>query len=171
MKFLIAKSSRSLHYFLLFIALVIWSCGGKSAKDDPILQEATKIHEEAHEMQEGIEPTIEGIDSLKTVLIEKKKSLADSSAKQIDELVGALDKIKGDFEAWEENVVSVPGMEDEHEHEHSKEGEHHHHHDHKPAPDVTSEQMLDIQKEIRKNIEAIKADLDKAMAKVTALVK
>jgi hypothetical protein len=36
------------------------------------------------------------------------------------------------------------------------EGEHHH--DHKAAPNVTSAQMLEIQKEMRANIEKIKSD-------------
>lgn len=155
---------------LLSIALLVGACGGKSAKDDPILQEATKIHNEAHEMQEGIEPTVGQIDSLKTLLTNKKATLNDSTAKQVDELIVALDKVKGDFESWEENIVSVPGMEHDHEHEgHNHEG--HDHHDHKPAPDVTPEQMLDIQKEIKKNMERIKADLETTMTKVKAILQ
>lgn len=155
------------------LATAVWlgACGGKSAKDDPILQEAAKIHEEAHEIQEGIEPTVAQFDSLKTLLTNKKTTLADSLAAQADEAVASLDKIKADLESWEENLVVVPGMEHDHEHEgHNHEG-HDHKHDHKPAPDVTPEQMLDIQKEIKKNIEAIKTELDATMAKVKGLLQ
>lgn len=140
----------------LCIALTasVLACGEKK---DAFLEEAGKIHNEAHDIGEGIEPQIETIDSLTALLNTQKLTLKDAAQlARVDSTVAALGSVKTAFEAWEDNIVSVPGM----VHKHA-EGEAHEH-NHKPAPDVTSEQMLEIQKEMKTNIEKIKADLQKA---------
>jgi hypothetical protein len=152
---------------ILTLVTLIWACGN-SLKDDPKVKEAGKIHLEASEIQEEIEPMVEQIDSLNSVLTDKKKTLADSSAKQADEVIAALSKVKTDFEDWEANVFEVPGV--EHDHEHA-EGEHHHHHDHKPAPDLTPDQMLDVQKEMLKTIQGLKETLNQNMDKAKTLLQ
>jgi ABC-type nickel/cobalt efflux system permease component RcnA len=148
-----------LSYFLgITLLLNVTACGDKK---DPNLEEAGKIHNEAHEIGEAIEPQIEALDSLKNVLLEKKKTLTDAAAlAKIDSTTAAFEAVQQAFETWEDNIVSVPGM--EHNHDHAAGEAHAHEHDHKPAPDVTSEQMLEIQKEMKTNIEKIKADLAKA---------
>jgi hypothetical protein len=125
---------------ILTLVTLIWACGN-SLKDDPKVKEAGKIHLEASEIQE---------------------------AKQADEVIAALSKVKTDFEDWEANVFEVPGV--EHDHEHA-EGEHHHHHDHKPAPDLTPDQMLDVQKEMLKTIQGLKETLNQNMDKAKALLQ
>jgi len=141
---------------LLSIALVAstLACGEKK---NTFLEEAGKIHNEAHEIGEGIEPQIESIDSLTALLNTQKVTSKDAAQlARVDSTVAALGSVKAAFEEWEDNIVGVPGM----EHTHA-EGEAHAH-NHKPAPDVTSEQMLEIQREMKTNIEKIKADLQKA---------
>lgn len=146
----------STFYCLLLTAycLLLTSCGDKK---DPKMEEAGKIHLEAMEIEEALHEQVEGVDSLKIVLNDKKKTVTDAAAvASIDSTIAALDAIAKSFEEWEENLVEVPGLAHEHHHH---EGEEHHHHDHKPAPDVSGEQMIEIQKEIKTNIEKIKSDL------------
>jgi copper chaperone CopZ len=153
---------RSLFYSLLFVAggAMLTSCGDKK---DPKMEEAGKIHLEAMEIEETLHEQVEGIDSLKIVLNDKKKTVTDAAAiASIDSTVAALDAVAKSFEEWEENLVEVPGLAHEHHHHEGEE----HHHDHKPAPDVSGDQMIEIQKEIKANITKIKSDLADAEARV-----
>jgi hypothetical protein len=153
-------------YYLLFFSccLLLTACGDKK---DPKMEEAGKIHLEAMEIEEAVHEQVESIDSLKVVLTDKKKSLKDSSAvASIDSTIAAFDAVAKSFEEWEENLVEVPGLAHEH---HDHEGEEHQH-DHKPAPNVSSDQMIEIQKEIKANIEKIKADFTKAQERLKAIL-
>ena len=142
-------------------SFVFVACGPDK---DPKMEEAGKIHLASMEIEEALHEQIEGIDSLKVVLNDKKKSLTDAAAiASIDSTVAQLDAVAKSFEEWEESLVEVPGLPHEHHHH---EGEEHHHHDHKPAPEVSGEQMIEIQKEIKTNIEKIKADLERVQERV-----
>ena len=144
-----------------FLTIVLVSTLACTDKKDPKLEEAGKIHNEAHEIGEAIEGQIEAIDSLKTLLAEKKKTMTDAAAMaRLDSTSAALEGVQKAFTAWEDNIVGVPGM--AHKHEHAEGEAHKHDHNHKPAPDVTPDQMLEIQQEMKTNIEKIKADLNKA---------
>ncbi|MEZ4903133.1 MAG: hypothetical protein R2822_15940 [Spirosomataceae bacterium] len=147
----------NIHYFLLAtFCLFLVACGDKK---DPLMEEAGKIHLEAMAIEEGLHEQIEGIDSLKVALDEKRKTITDAAATaSLDSTVAMLDAVANSFETWEENLVEVPGLAHEHHHHEGEE----HHHDHKPAPNVSSEQMVEIQKEIKANIEKIKSEMAKA---------
>jgi hypothetical protein len=141
-------------------AFVLVACGDSaSEKDQALLDEAGKIHLEASEIQEAVEPELTVLDSLKTQLTSRRATLKDTAA--VSAALAQISGVMAAMEAWEENAVEVPGV--EHNHEHA-EGEGHHHHEHKKAPDVTAAQMLDIQKEIKKNIDQIQADVKTAKA-------
>lgn len=153
---------RAVVYSLLLTAygVLLVSCGDKK---DPKMEEAGKIHLEAMEIEETLHEQVECIDSLKIVLNDKKKTVTDAAAiANIDSTVAALDAVAKSFEEWEENLVEVPGLAHEHHHHEGEE----HHHDHKPAPDVSGDQMIEIQKEIKANIQKIKSDLASAEERV-----
>ena len=151
---------------LLITAILLASLAACGDKKDAKLDEAGKIHNEAHEIGENIESQIEGIDSLKTLLADKKKTLTDAATiARLDSTVAVLGGVAQAFADWEDNIVSVPGL----VHKHA-EGEAHEEHNHKATPDVTSEQMLEIQQEMKKNIEKIKADLTRAEEMMKALL-
>jgi allophanate hydrolase subunit 1 len=147
---------------ILTVSLIVVACADKK---DPNIEAAIKIHNEASAIAAGIETQIEAIDSLQTLLIEKKKTLGNAApaAASIDSTVAALAAVATAFESWEQNIIEVPGM----VHDDSA-GEHHH--DHKPAPHVTSAQMLEIQKEMKANIEKIKSDFTRAEAMLNAVM-
>jgi SMC interacting uncharacterized protein involved in chromosome segregation len=148
----------------LMAALFLTACGGSASKEDQaLLDEAGKIHLEASAIQEEVEPELTVLDSLRNQLTTRRAALKDTVAATA--ALAQINSVMASMEEWEENAVEVPGV--EHKHDHA-EGEGHHHHEHKKAPDVTATQMLDIQKEIKKNIERIRTDVreakDKAMA-------
>jgi chromosome segregation ATPase len=126
-----------------------------SDKKDPILEEAAQYHNQATEVQEVIEPRIEQIDSLKTVLAAQKTP--DSAAR-----IATLDSLKTAFEEWEKNLVEVPGMPHDHKHDHGK-GEHKHNHADATLKDLPAEQMLDLQRETLNNIKQIQTRLEATM--------
>ncbi|TAF23250.1 MAG: hypothetical protein EAZ70_13200 [Runella slithyformis] len=148
---------KTLAYFLsITLVMSALACADKK---DPKLEEAGKIHNEAHEIGEALEAQIEDIDSLKIVLADKKKTITDAAAlARLDSTSAALESVQKAFAEWEDNIVGVPGL----EHKHAEGEAHNHKHEHKPTPDVTPDQMLEIQQEMKKNIEKIKADLAKA---------
>lgn len=148
----------------LFLGLI--AC---QEKENPQLKEAAAIHNEAHEIMEQVEPEIKDLDLLQSALKTKKETAKDTAA--VSAALLALGQVKAEFKEWEENLVTVPGVEDEHDHHDHKEGEEHHHHEHKKAPDVAPDQHLAIQKEIKKNIEKIQSDLKAAKARAEALLK
>jgi hypothetical protein len=143
---------------LTFVFFVIISLSMSCAEQkDPNLEQATTLHNEASAIQADIEPQIEQIDSLVTVLNSNKKTLTNAATlASIDSTIAALNAVSVSFKDWEDNLIEVPGM------KHSQSEGVAHHHEHKPAPEMSSEQMLAVQTEIKANIVKIKEDLSKA---------
>ncbi|MFD2524020.1 hypothetical protein [Emticicia soli] len=144
---------------MLAAGIAVMACSSKTPKDNPVLVEANQVHLEAEAIQEKIEPEIEKIDSLKNLLAVRKTAKADS-------LVNDLSKLNADFEDWEKNFFAVPGFEHTHE-----EGHEHHNHDHTPAPELPADKMLEVQKEIKANIESIEARLNNLLAQIQEALK
>lgn len=140
-------------------SITLAACSSKSPKDNPVLVEANQIYLEAEAIQAEIEPQIERVDSLKNLLKDQKSAEADS-------LVNELSKVKANFEDWEKNFFDVPGF----EHNHEK-GDKHHHHNHTPAPKLPADKMLEVQKEIKTNIESIRSELNQTLVRVKETLK
>jgi hypothetical protein len=124
-----------------FSALALTAClfaCSSADKKDPLLEEAARYHQEATDIQAVIEPQIEQIDSLKTVVLASNVPTAGAT-------VATLDSLKTAFEEWEKNLVEVPGMPHNHSHDH---GDHkHHNHADATLKDLPAEQMRDLQRE------------------------
>ncbi|UHG89881.1 hypothetical protein [Spirosoma oryzicola] len=149
--------------YLTFACLLLAfaACSDKSAADKPLLDEAAKYHNEAIEVQEQVEPLVDQVDSVRTLLVKKATPEAKSTAQ-------SLDSLKTAFEAWEENLVEVPGMKHEH-HEHSS-GKHHHHNHNNDAKDMSADQMRDLQREFLTNIKAIQTQTQQGMDRAKSLL-
>ena len=140
----------------LFLSFMLFSC---SEQKDPKLIEAAKLHNEATAIQATLEVQVEGIDSLISILNDKKKTIKNAGViAHIDSVAAALGTVSKNMEDWEANLIEVPGM------PHAENAGEHHHHEHKKAPDMSAEQMLQVQQEIKKGIEKIRDDLAKAEA-------
>lgn len=127
------------------------ACSSSGDKHDPVLEEAARYHNEATAIQAKLEPRVDQIDSLKTVLT--GQSLPANAAR-----IATLDSIKTAFDAWEENLVEVPGMPHEHDHAHGKH-EHHHHTD-ASLKDLPADQMRDLQRETLNSIRQLQDRFD-----------
>ncbi len=112
------------NYSKLFVLLLLAACGTPS-QEDKLLQEAADIHNTALATAEELETTL------------KQNTISADSASAI---LAAI-------EAWENDLVEVPGNEHHHDHEE-------HNHAHEPVH-VTSQEMLQLQLELKQRIEQI----------------
>lgn len=104
--------------------------GGRG--NEVVMEEAARVHNETMTLAVAVEQRI-------------KKYESDTIQGISNDSIAHWRKL---FEAWEEDVVEVPGNEAHHVH---ADNDHHHHHDHTPA-DVTAEQMLEIQQALARRM-------------------
>lgn len=122
----------SRNFIISLLVLCTCACsGGKSSQE---YHEALMIHEEIVSVEAE---TRSIFDSLNQVLAR------DSTLLAYREEVEALSR---EMEEWERNVVAV-GSEADHDG--------HHHHQHAGRPDLTDQQMLEVQKELRLQLQSI----------------
>jgi ABC-type nickel/cobalt efflux system permease component RcnA len=150
--------------FVLFAASLFFTACNNKTKDDPLLVEARKVHNEAVKIHNEVMKDLKEVKKMKTEAEAKLKDL-DEKAKddktRLEELIKQCDTHRMAMSAWMKDLQEVPGNDDHDHHDH--EG-HDHNHDHKPAPQVSPQQMLDYQKEMKKNIEKLQQDV-KALLK------
>lgn len=106
------------------------------SNEDKLLQEAADVHNTALLIAEELEITL------------KQNAISADSASAI---LAAI-------EAWENDLVEVPGNTHPHDHEG-------HNHSHE-AVNVTAEEMLQLQLELKARIEKIKKRVDTATNKI-----
>lgn len=126
----------------LLLPLIMLACS-HDKKPDENLQEAFKIHEDAVGLRNQLGNELEKLNAIDDSLF----VLANK---------GNLDSIANALKSWDEQLVEVPGFEEEHDHDH--EGHDHHHHD--EQPDLTSEQHLEVQKHLFEEIQAIEKSVN-----------
>jgi hypothetical protein len=114
---------------LTLTILLITACSGGRG-NEVIMEEAARIHNETMALAVLVEKAINNgeADSMNTI--------SNDSIVHWRQL----------FEAWKEDIVEVPGNEAHHTHAGGS-----HHHDHAP-PDITAEQMLEIQKTLARRM-------------------
>ena len=142
-------------------------------KAKALFEQASKVHHEAVEVHNAVMKDMSQLAELKTKLTEKQNA-ADSAQKQaIAQAITDLENVEGKMKEWMKNLVEVPGDE-HHEHEgHNHEGhdhEGHEHHDHEAAKNLTPDQVLELQKEAKTNIEAIRQELANAVENAKKLL-
>ena len=111
------------------------SCHGENKEDAHLLQQAAEIHKAMMEIEAQFESQLDSLKSFSHHAVEIRDS---------------LQVIEKDFELWEKNVVEVPGDGSAEAHDHG----HEHHHE-KENLQVTPEQMVEIQKELKSNLEKL----------------
>ncbi len=126
----------------LFILTFVFACTS-TAHDSEIIKQSIELHEAALKVSQGVVDDIKTMDAL-------TDSLSDDTVVLKDSLVN----IKQAFDAWEESIVEVPGHDDHDHHDHHGH-DHDHDHDHAPSPDLTDEMVLEIQQEMKDQIEKL----------------
>ena len=137
------KMNRS---WLLMVPLLIFAAScGTNKKVDEDLQKAYELHEKSV-----------GIRSRVDVKIHSLFDRGDSIA--VIGKVHLLDSIKSALSTWDEQMIEVPGFEDEHDHS----GHDHTGHDHNHSKvELTPVQHLEVQQHLLEEIQAIANKLDK----------
>ncbi|MDW3194388.1 MAG: hypothetical protein R8G66_18575 [Cytophagales bacterium] len=131
-----------------FILLLAYACG--SSKEDPNLAQAMDIHNEATKIGHSASMSVSQLKSLE----------AKMKQPQLD----SLNAITTDLSEWYETLVEVPGN------EHEDHDGHDHDHDHQEnyLEGLSSEDILAIQAELKKQIQWIDARVNNLMNDVRA---
>jgi ABC-type nickel/cobalt efflux system permease component RcnA len=116
--------------FLFAVLCTAAACQSPQTSDE--LKQAGEIHLQALALSAQLENSLDSLGQTTTV---PPDSLA---------------AWKRELEAWEENLVEVPGL--GHEHDHDHEGHDHHH---EAAPNITDADMLKVQKEALRQLQAL----------------
>jgi len=128
----------------LGVAFII-TCGG-GEKPNEHLQKAYKIHEDA-------------ISVSGQVTDQLTKLAANSDSSFVATFRGELDSIRLALDAWNEQVVEVPGFEEEHDHSG-------HDHSHGNQPELTPEQHLEVQQHLLKEVQRIEKKINQIGGKL-----
>ncbi len=126
------------------LVLLMIACGQQKEPDEN-LQQAFKIHEEAVELRNKVAVKLQELGTIEDSLF------VSTQKNHLDSLTEALDN-------WDEQLVEVPGFEEEHDHEgHNHEGNDHHHDE---QPKLTSKQHLEVQQHLFREIQAIEKSIN-----------
>lgn len=153
---------------LLFALLLVFSCNGKDEKSEALLKEAIKWHNEAMAIHKELMPKMKALEELKAKLTAQKDSLAakdENAISQLDAEIMNLENISKEMKEWMENIVEVPHNEEHHHHHEGDAHDHDHSHEHGAKIDLTPEQMLDVQKEMKNNILKIQDKINAVLEK------
>ena len=117
---------------------------GHQHKHDPVLEEAGKIYMEAVKMDEEIKPALEKIAGVKQQLQQIQADLNPKEHQLLQQITG----LEESYAFWDKNHIEVPGF------DHTG---HHHNcsHDHSAGLEVSSEDMLLIQREFKDSLSSI----------------
>ena len=127
----------------LGLIALITSCGEK--KIDENLQKAFELHKEAVEVRQMAQDQIEQLESNSDSLF------VDTYGKDISALGKSLKE-------WDEQLIEVPGFDEEHDHAHHDHSGHDHGHDHNhhhDQPELTPQQHLEVQQQLLQEIKQL----------------
>lgn len=132
----------------ILVSVILGAC--TSGHNEELHQQSIEMHEAALRIGKQANDKIKQFAS-------EVEALADSS------LLDSLASLKQGYQDWDESLVEVPGHEhDHHDHEGHDHGDHEGH-DHSPAPDLTQEMVLEIQKELKLKAEKLNARADRLL--------
>jgi len=135
--------------FLFGMMILLSSCGEKQQNNE-VLQQAFELHKEAIKIQKM---TLDQLAQLK----------ANTDSLFVETYTEDLNAISSSLEAWEGQLVEVPGFEEEHDHAHHDHSGHdhaHHDHHHGEQQELTPKQHLEVQQQLLDDIKAIAEKVD-----------
>jgi ABC-type nickel/cobalt efflux system permease component RcnA len=157
---------------LCFSAMVfVQACSSKKdEKTEKVLAEARTAHNDAMKIHDEIMPQMKSLKEYTTQVSEKITELqaskdTTSQIKSLEALKASLEKCRKSMMDWMGNIREVPGEEG---HEHNHEG---HDHSHEANPNATPEEILAYQVEMKKNVELIKQDFEKALNEAKTMLE
>lgn len=157
---------------LLFGIFVLTGCNSADPAAQKIYKEASMIHNEAVTIENTVKEKIASLDEVMAQLSTQIEATTDSvAAAPLQAIATELTGLKDSYGLWAGSVIEVPGQEHDHDHGHDHEG-HDHSHDHDNAGmDMSPEDMLELQKELKTKIQEIDGNLTTALDKAKAALK
>ena len=123
-------------------------------EDSPTINEAIEVHKNMRTLYFDLETIAEAKkEELKGSMNQAKENADAATAAELSKLNSQLQNLHQELAAWKENLVEVPG------HCFHAEGEPHEHHDHPHLKDLSDEEILELQKELKKQLEEIESQL------------
>ena len=168
------KSIRIISIFsAVALMLAFAACESAEKKaEKALLAEAATAHNSAIALHDEVMPLFSEVETQKKRINARLTEL-NAAAKKDEATIAvyvkafeSLGSAEMHMREWMENLVEVPGNEEHHHHEH---GEGHEHHDHDAAPQLTPQQMLDVQKASLTAIGDIKTETLQALTAARAL--
>ncbi len=126
---------------MLGITALLSACGDTKQKNED-LQQAFELHTEAVKIRQMTE------DQMTQLQANKDSLFVATYTKD-------LQSISQSLEAWDEQLVEVPGFEHDHDHSDHDHSDHDHHHHHDEQQDLTPKQHLEVQQHLLQEIQAI----------------
>jgi hypothetical protein len=174
---------------ILFLSLAVLTACEEDPKDNPVLKEAFKIHNEAMAIHDEIMPQMKDLNDTKKAVQQAMNQIQIRAEEMDTESFSALQAAMSSLVAadegmrdWMANISEVPGFAHDHnhgghdhgdhedhdhgdheDHDHAEHEGHDHDHDHGPAPKLTPEQILEVQKTHKADILKLKEDMEAAM--------
>lgn len=149
------KKHRCTIFFILSFAvcLSILSCNNDTTaktdqKDQEILKEAAKIHNEAINIGLALAPQLEQFRQTKNSINIQGRALTPVELKFVEK----VDRLNASHNYWQQHLIEVPGFGHDHSHDHAGHDHSDHSHQHSSGPDLSADQMLQAQQDIRDSI-------------------
>ena len=133
---------------VFFMLLLLPLTGCEPAPKDQKLEEAAHVHTEALAISAKVSGLLASVQS-------RFDSLSDDQKSEFNQLVRQ-------YQEWGDLVVEVPGYEHE-QHDHG----HDHHHGPNELTGLPSDQVLEIQTELKKQIEVLHTKLEDFLRKIS----
>ena len=131
------------------LLLSIVGCQGNDAETEALEAQAIALHDSLVVIESQVRNALAQVTS-ETTTHELATPLLDS-----------LNAIQADLEAWSSYVIEPPGAHEEHDHSHD------HDHSHEPPPDITPQQMVEVQQALLTGIGALKVRFDQLNIDIT----
>lgn len=150
-------------YFFILLAAAIVACNPKPKEESATLKEAREVHNRMMEVASATKGLLEAEMARVQPKVQPYFDAGDTlMAKKMQFIADKLAALRDKLQAWEQNVVAVPG-EDAHAHDHAHDHGDGHSHDHShaanPTEGMSDEQVLEIQKSLEEEIKALSASL------------
>ena len=126
---------------MLGIITLSSACGDKK-QTDADLQQAFEFHKEAIKIRQMTQDQMVQLQANKDSLF-------------VAAFANDLQSISRSLETWDEQLVEVPGFEEEHDHSGHDHSDHDHHHHHDEQQELTPKQHLEVQQHLLEEIQAI----------------
>lgn len=124
-----------------------------SPEEQALMQQAERTHQQADSLLQLAEKAVEELQQRANSINVQGRALTEEEMT----FVQAANRLSGNLEAWHDKHHNLPGM-DHHHGDHAHDHDHDHDHSHGNDMQLTPQDKLDLQKELKAEMESILAE-------------